>query len=114
MAGRKSKRLHWELMLQLEEAGEEDICALLNQVMGSQPYFGSGVDLSEYLDALTALEALGELRVRQYRIEEGRTVYLDCVGGGATRPESAFNFDIEESVWMWKPTIRQMVEVSDK
>lgn len=61
MAARKSKRTLWELMLQLEESGEEDVCSLLNQLMGAQPYFGSGTDLAEYLEALTALEAQGEL-----------------------------------------------------
>jgi hypothetical protein len=37
MAARKSKRVFWEIMSQLEEAGEEDICSLLNQVMGASP-----------------------------------------------------------------------------
>ena len=51
-----------EATLQLEEAGEEDICSLLNQLMGAQPYFGSGIDLAEYLSALAALERQRDCR----------------------------------------------------
>ena len=111
MTPRKSKRAYWELMSHLEEAGEEDICALLNQVMGAQPYFGSGADLAEYLDVLTALEAQGELRVRGYRIEAGRTVFLDVRNGGPSRPAACFSFDPIERLWKWAGTERQMVEV---
>jgi len=113
MTARKSKRVFWELMLQLEEAGEEDICSLLNQVMGAQPYFGSGADLSEYLEALTVLEAQGELLVREYRIEGGRTAYLDVLSGPASRPETAFLFDARERLWKWQRPTRQMVELPD-
>jgi hypothetical protein len=114
MRGRKSKRVHWELMLHLEEAGEEDVCSLLNQVMGSQPYYGSGTDLSEYLEALAELEAQGELRVRQYRIEGARTAYLDSLSGRESRPVSAFSFDSKTGIWKWTETTRQMVEVPDR
>jgi hypothetical protein len=113
MSTRKSKRIHWELMLQLEEAGEEDICSLFNQVMGAQPYFGSGDDLAEYLDALTALEAQGELRVREYRNESGRTVFLSVVTGMASRPAILFRFDPNERIWRWTRVTRQMVELPD-
>ena len=113
MAARKSKRVFWELMSQLEEAGEEDICALLNQVMGAQPNFGSGADLAEYLEALTALEAQGELRVRRYRIDAARTVYLDVRTGSASRPAAWFSFDPVERMWKWNGVDRQMVEVPD-
>lgn len=113
MAARKSKRVFWELMSQLEEAGEEDICSLLNQIMGAQPYFGSGEDLAEYLEALTALEAQGELRVRGYRIEAGRTAYLDFKRGSESRPAASFNFDPVERMWQWIGADRQMVELPD-
>lgn len=113
MAARKSKRVFWELMSQLEEAGEEDICSLLNQVMGAQPYFGSGADLAEYLEALTALEAQGELRVRGYRIEAGRTTYLDDRSGAAARRAARFSFDPIKRMWTWNGTDRQIVEVPD-
>ena len=113
MTARKSKRVFWELMSQLEEAGEEDICSLLNQVMGAQPYFGSGADLAEYLEALTALEAQGELRVRGYRIEAGRTAYLDVRSGSASRPAAWFNYDPIGRMWKWEGIDRQMVEVPD-
>jgi hypothetical protein len=110
---RKSKRVHWEIMSQLEEAGEEDLCSLLNEVMGAQPYFGSGTDLTEYLEAISELEAKQELRVREYRIESGRTVYADVLVGSATRPATAFGFDSVARRWKWNGTTRQMVEVPD-
>jgi hypothetical protein len=72
---RKSKATLWQIMLQLEGAGEEDICSLLNQVMGAQPYFGSGADLTQYLEAPNTLEAQGELVVREYHLEGARTVF---------------------------------------
>jgi hypothetical protein len=105
--------LLWQIMLELEEAGEEDICSLLNRVMGVQPHFGSGADLSEYLEALATLERQGELCVRQYRIEGGRHVGLDLASGGLSRPATAFRFDPEERIWNWKEFIRQMVELPD-
>jgi hypothetical protein len=108
---RKSKRVLWELMSQLEEAGEEDLCSLLNQLMSVQPYFGSGVDLAEYLEALATLERAGELRVREYRLEEGRTVYGDVLSGVVTRPSTAFAFDPAERIWRWQAPTRQMVEL---
>lgn len=114
MAARKSKRVHWELMSRLEEAGEEDVCSLLNQVMGSQTYYGSGADLSEYLEALADLEVQGELRVRKYRIEGGRSAYLDIVSGSESRPVSAFSFDSKAGIWKWHGTARQMVEVPER
>lgn len=110
---RKSKRILWELMSQLEEAGEEDICSLLNQLMGVQPYFGSGTDLAQYLEAITALESRGDLRVRAYRIENGRTVYEGVLVGSATRPAGAFRFDPVARIWKWKAPTRLMVEVPD-
>ena len=113
VAARKSKRVYWELMSHLEEAGEEDICSLLNQVMGAQPYFGSGADLAEYLEALAALEAQGELRVRAYRIRTGRTIYLDVQSGSASRPAPSFSFDPIERMWKWNGIDRRMVEVTD-
>jgi len=110
---RKSKRILWELMSELEEAGEEDICSLLNQLMGVQPYFGSGTDLTEYLDAVTALESRGDLRVRAYRIEAGRRVYGNVLVGPETRPARAFSFDSAAGIWKWREPTRQMVEVPD-
>ena len=109
---RKSKRVLWEIMSQLEEAGEEDVCSLLNQVMGAQPYFGSGRDLAEYLEAVTALENQGELRVREYRIEGGRNVYADVVTG-VDRPTAAFQYDSADQLWKWKGVARQMVELPE-
>jgi len=101
-------------MSQLEEAGEEDICSLLNEVMGAQPYFGTGADLAEYLEALTALEAQGELHIRGYRIEAGRTAYLEVQSGSASRPASWFSFDPIERMWKWNGIDRQVVEVPDQ
>jgi hypothetical protein len=113
MAARKSKRLLWEIMIQLEEAGEEDICSLLNQVMSAHPFFGSGIELAEYLDAVTALERQGELRVRGYRINEGRTSYLGVLSGSASRPPTWFSFDPISRIWKWNAVDRQMVEIVD-
>ena len=110
---RKSKAAYWHIMLQLEEAGEEDICSLLNQVMGAQPYFGSGADLAQYLEALSTLEAQGELLVREYRLEGGRTVLGKLLVGSASRPATAFTFDFVEKGWIWKALTRQMVELPD-
>lgn len=110
---RKSKRILWEIMIQLEEAGEEDICSLLNQVMGAQPYFGSGADLVQYLEALRTLETQGELLVREYRYEEGRRVFGNLLVGSATRPATLFGFDSTEGIWKWNGSIRQLVEVPD-
>ena len=100
-------------MLLLEEAGEEDICALLNQLMELQPYFGTGIDLSEYLAAITLLESQGELQVREYQILNGRTVFLDVLCGEKARCPEAFSFDGEGANWKWNNPIRQMVEVSE-
>ncbi len=108
---RKSKRVHWELMLQLEEAGEEDMCSLLNELMGHQPYFGTGTDLTEYFEAITALEKQGELTVREYYIQDGRTVYGDVLSGGTSRCVEALFFDSASRRWKWKSATRQMVEV---
>jgi hypothetical protein len=109
---RQSKRLFWEILILLEEAGEEDICSMLNEVMGAQRYFGSGADLAEYLDALAALEARGDLRVREYQIEDGRTTYLGVAAGAAGRPLSSFRFDVAQGIWVWSGRIRQMAEVT--
>ncbi|HEU6451279.1 MAG TPA: hypothetical protein VFT57_07645 [Gemmatimonadaceae bacterium] len=111
---RESKIVLWQLMSELEEAGEEDICSLLNQLMGAQPYFGSGLDLAEYLGALATLEAQGELIVRQYRIENGHYVLGHILVGSSTRPPTAFVFDAAQRVWTWESPIRQMVEVPDE
>lgn len=113
MTTRKSKRVLWEIMIQLDEAGEEDICSLLNQVMGAQPNFGSGDDLAEYLDALTVLEDQGELVIIEYRIEKGHYINLGIVAGKASRPVSAFAFDLNENIWKWGNQVRQMVELPD-
>lgn len=99
-------------MLQLEEAGEEDICSLLNEIMGEQRYYGTGTDLSEYLDALSVLEAQGELRVREYSIENGRTRYGDVLVGKDARPLDAFQYDSDSGAWRWKSATRQLVEVT--
>jgi hypothetical protein len=108
---RKSKRVHWEIMSRLEEAGEEDLCSLLNEVMGVQPYFGSGKDLAEYLSAIDALKLQGELTLRGYRIEEGLTVHTDAMLEQATECRSAFEFDQVRRCWKWVGSPRQMVEV---
>ena len=112
-AARESKRVFWELMSRYEEAGEEDICSLLNEVIGAQPYFGSGMDMAVYLEALSAIEAQGELRVRAYRVQGGRTEFLDVRRGSASRPAEWFSFDPVQRIWMWNGTDRQMVEVPD-
>lgn len=110
---RKSKRVHWEVMTQLEEAGEEDLCSLLNQVMGVQPYFGSGRDLAEYLEAIDALEKSGELRVRGYRTQEGRTIYSDFIAGGRAERLARLKFDEAGRIWKWTSQERQLVEVPE-
>ena len=98
-------------MIQLEEAGEEDLCGLLNQVVGLFPYYGSGIDLAEYLEAIDLLERQGELRVRSYQIVNGYSVL------GAIRTDSAigagtsFRFDADELMWKWLPTERLRVEL---
>ena len=79
--------------------------------MGAQAYFGSAADLAEYLEALTVLEAQGELHVRGYRIEAGRTAYLDVRSGSAL--QALFSFNPIERVWKWNGIDRQMVEVPD-
>jgi hypothetical protein len=107
---RKSKRLNWEIMTQLEEAGEEDICSLLNSVMGAQSYYGSGVDLAEYLEALTVLETQGELLVREYAFDDGRRVPGVVLVGNETRPASNFAFDPAEGLWRWTGAVRQNVD----
>ena len=100
-------------MTRLEEAGEDDLCALLNDVMGAQPYFGSGRDLSEYLSAIDALEQQGDLCLRGYRIEEGRTVYADLQHKNTTMRRAAFEFDSVVGCWKWIGSPRQMVELPD-
>jgi hypothetical protein len=110
---RKSKPIHWHLKRELEEAGEEDLCSLLNTLMGRQSFFGSGDDLAEVLEALAALEARGELRVREYRIEGGSTVFGEVLEGSDTRLPAAFEFDSAAGIWRWKDTTRQMVELPD-
>ncbi len=110
---RKSKRVLWEIMLRLEEAGEEDICSLLNEVMGAQPYCGSGVDLAEFIDAIVALETQSELQLREYEIKEGRTVFGDLVQAQVLRSSSAFSFDSQARIWNWGEPRRILVEVPD-
>ena len=83
---RQSKRLHWEIMIQLEEAGEEDICSLLNQVTSLWSDYGTGDDLKEYLEALSELEAKNELQVQEYRKDGPYDFFLGVVTGGASRP----------------------------
>jgi hypothetical protein len=100
-------------MSQLEEAGAEDLCSLMNQVMCLQPHFGSGGDLAEYLEALTALERQGELRVRMYWVEQGRTIYGDVVTSEIPECRAAFQFDPADRIWRWTATARQLVEVPD-
>jgi hypothetical protein len=110
---RKSKKLHWEIMSQVEEAGEEDLCSLLNQVMGVQTYFGSGQDLSEYLAAVAALRAKGELCIRDYEVRNGHTIHGDVVDESATNWAGSFQFDDVERIWKWITQPRRLVEVPD-
>jgi hypothetical protein len=110
---RKPTRVHWEILSQLDEAGEEDICSLLNEVMRTRPSFGSGTDLAEYLEAISDLESAQKLRVREYRIEPGNTAFGDVLVGPATRPAGAFGFDQSERIWRWRGAARLMVEVPD-
>lgn len=114
MSDRRSRRVLWELMSQLEEAGEEDICSLLNEVMSAQPYYGTGEDLHEYLDALAVGESLGQLRLREYRIEDGRTVHGDVITTDLARGRTAFSFDTLEAAWRWRSSGRIVVEVRDE
>lgn len=110
---RQSKRLYWEIMTQLEEAGEEDMCSLLNTVMGAQPYFGSGADLAEYLQAIDALLARGDLQVREYRFEGAKRVLGPLQEGDTIKTTQRFAFDATERLWRCKSDIRMNVELPD-
>jgi hypothetical protein len=111
--GPDSSRLLEAMAMQLQEAGEEDLCSLLNQVMSGGPYFGSGGDLTEYLWAISFLETKGRIRVREYRIEEGNTVYGGLLVGDRSRLPTSFMFDRAENIWKWRGASRQVVELPD-
>lgn len=96
------------MLTELEEAGEEDICSLLNQViavhMGVQPYPGSRLVVDEYLAGLQQLVRMGEVAIREYRITNG-----------ARGPDSAsFTFDPGERIWTWQGTTRLMVRATEE
>ncbi|MEM7248106.1 MAG: hypothetical protein AAF533_22425 [Acidobacteriota bacterium] len=97
----------------LEEAGEEDVCSLLNELMREQSDFGSGTDLQEYLAALVGLEKLGQLQAREYRIDEGRTQFGPVVACAALRGLGGHQFDRDDSLWKWGRPVRVMIEVVD-
>ena len=107
----ESKRLLWEIMIALDEAGEEDICALLNEVMKAQEYYGSGADLDEYLNALQRLEQMGELLIREYRFVGNRMAYGRTADAGVS--DALFRFDPREGFWTWKGESRLMVQVTN-
>lgn len=110
---RKSKRTHWEIMSQLEEAGEEDLCSLMNHVMGLQKHFGSGADLADYLNAIASLEEQGELQVRKYRLNEGKSIPGEIVVQDIADRSAGFRFDPLERLWRWNNEVRLSVELPD-
>jgi hypothetical protein len=103
------KKVMGKIMMQLQEAGEEDICSLLNQIQTTQPHYGSGEDLAEYLKALSVLEDHEMLQVREYRTWDKPGVNGTVLTGTASRPPTAFHFDSAEGYWKWKRDPRQLV-----
>jgi hypothetical protein len=72
---RKYTRLQGAILHELEEAGEDDLCGLLNVVQKLHPSYGTGPDLIEYLEAIAVLESHGELKVQMYQQIDGRDVF---------------------------------------
>mgnify|MGYP006899600174 CR=1 FL=1 len=110
---RKSKQALWEIMRVLEEAGEEDVCALLNTVMGENYSYGTGGDLQEFWSALIALESKGELRTREYQLVDGRTQFGSEVKVRSVGLAKNMHFEAGEmeGSWRWRGELRLMVEV---
>lgn len=108
---REIQTIAWAVLHELEEAGEDDLCALLNTVMPPKPHYGSGDDLAEFLQAIALLENQRKVRVREYW-DDGRRRFGDAVGKDR-RPPSSFRFDAAERYWEWLGAKRQLVEVEE-
>jgi hypothetical protein len=109
---RKSKRILWELMTILEEAGEEDYCSLLNQAMGVQPYFGTGREIAEFENAIDRLTEMGEVELVRYSIQSGRTVREgEPIHRGNFDTAHALRFDPVAKLWIWNQEQRLSVEL---
>lgn len=111
---RKSKRVHWEIMIQLEEAGEEDLCGLLNEVMSQQPYYGTGTDLCEFLTAIESLQRQGEIKMRGYRLQGESTDFFSISSEPVTNLHAELKFNSGSRFWEWTDVTRQMVELPDR
>lgn len=111
-SNRKSKQLHWVVMLQLEEAGEEDLISLLNYAMGLMPSYGTGEDVKEFLEAIDTLEKQGELQTKSYQPSDmmNRAAITD---DEKSHRKSNILFDTSDGIWKWKGVRRLMIEVTD-
>jgi hypothetical protein len=98
-------------MKALDEAGEDDLCALLNEVQGSQSYFGTGRDLVEYVAAIAALQQKGKLIVRKKSEKEGMSDLGETIEIATDEHSGAFKFDESERMWRWHAPERRHVEI---
>ncbi len=108
---RAVKLLQWHLMIQLEEAGEEDFCSLLNQILCLFSNFGTGEDLSEYFEAIDNLVAMNEIKFVGVEAIERLTGVKDRLGATAHREQ--FRFDHIQGIWVWQLSERLTVVVVD-
>ncbi len=106
---RDIKLLQWHCMIQLEEAGEEDACSLVNQMMSLNTYFGTGQDLDEYLQVIDNLLAMKEIQL--VGADSVRTL-----GGVRERNRLSdyrdrYLFDFLQGIWVWQLDERLSIEV---
>ena len=59
-------------------------------------------------------ERLGQLRLREDRIEGGLTIHGNVITSDTARARAAFSFDPSEAIWRWKSPVRMVVEVTDE
>ena len=104
------KSLMSAILRELNEAGEENLCALANTVLAGRTDLGSDAALQHYLTAVHHLCAAEMVRLRQYRSDEPRPL----TGNFVKDPFAAipwFDFDPDSQSWRWSRESRLNVEL---
>ena len=94
-AGAETKSLLGSILVELQEAGEEDACALLNTVMvmvtRARSSSGTGSDVEHYVDALRRLVGKRRVRLEEYRYASDGLVRGDVVDTTAIADHMRFD-----------------------
>jgi len=97
----------------LEEAGEEDLCSLLNTLVVLDSTQQDEVLVAQFLDDVTILMRLGLIVVTKYRYTDSKLETGDFVDVGDLyqRVGTSLQVDDQEGGWKWAGETRLNVEL---